>query len=346
MITPSICLQVGRKIKKEINHSFLPSGSFVNLEHIYLAVTSLPSIKSKKLKTCDCSSSGSRRLGNLLDCPELQALAIDWEEADKLVLKCPKLRYLKCVSYGLWISKLDSLEVLNLQELENSEDVLSNHPKLHTLNVFRVEKAVLEELVRSARELRRGHLKLFVRSLPVDRELLEAFDEVFDKKRDLDYFTAKGVELYAKHEQQFKDDFFVFDRLQGIRISKETVVNLKLLIDRTSIFRKIFRAHTLKVSGRSLSQEELIDLIKQMPNARWLTSYGDVPQAFFDQLPTILPFLNGLIFCPYGSKVLNDLSFLLKFQELRYVSVWEYKESEENKRILKEFRATKAFRRG
>ena len=291
----------------------------MNLEHLYLVGTSLPSIKLAKLKTFDCSYCnirGDAQEGQkVLDCPELQALAIDWEEIEAPVLKCPKLRYLKYTHYSPWINRLDSLEVLNLREFRmNSGNILTNHPNLHTLNVFNAEKAVLEELVRSKREIRRNNLKIFLSSLPVDGELLKAFDEIFNKA-SLGYYTAKGVELYTKHEQEFRDDFFLFDEKRDIVINKETIANLKLLTDRTAIFKKIRRVYGLRIENGWSSQEELIDLMRKMPNVQCLSCNGvALDQALFDQLPTTLEFLYELYI--YRSMYISDLSFLLKFREL------------------------------
>ena len=317
----------------------------MSLEHLYLVGTSLISVKLAKLKTYDCSNWSVTRngddqdLGKVLDCPELEALAIDCKEDEVPVLKCPKLRYLKCVQYGPWVSRLDSLEVLNLRELgTSSRGILSNHPKLHTLNVFCAEKTALEELVRSGQKLKREHLKIFVRSLPLDGELLEAFDEVFDKPKFwpcLGYFTAKGVELYAKHEQEFRDDFYAFNEYSAIGINKETFTNLKLLTDRTPIFKKIRRSHELWVKGlNSFSQDQLIELMKQMPNANWLTcDEVSLNQTFFDQLPTLLPHLY-VLHIQNCSQVLNDLSFILRFPELwDFLGASNYEDSEENVRI-------------
>ena len=316
----------------------------MNLEHLYLVGPSLISIKLAKLKTFDCSfynlNQSAQGGSKLLDCPKLQALAIDWEEADAPVLNCPKLRYLKYVHYSPWISRLDSLEVLNLGKLKNSEDILSNHPNLHTLNVFNVQKAELQKLVRSKRELRRGHLKVFVRSLPVDGELLEAFDEVFPKKlfrkRILNYFTAKSVELYPKHEQEFRNDFFVFKEYWGISIDKVSFASFKLLTDRTPIFKKIRCTQTLRVQGSSFGQHELTDLIKQMPNVRELNCLDvDLSQTFFDQLPSILEYLQ-ILHIRNNSKDLSDFSFILKFRELKYFIPNKKCCSTKNWQILKE----------
>ena len=105
--------------------------------------------------------------------------------------------------------------MLNLEELRTSSEViLRNHPKLHALNVFRAEKAVLEEVIRRKRELGRGHLKVFAKSLPVDGEVLEAFDQIFDKWGvHLGHFTVKGVEFYSKHEQRVQGRLLRFWRI-------------------------------------------------------------------------------------------------------------------------------------
>ena len=261
-----------------------------------------------------------------MDCQELQALAIDWALRVAPILNCPKLRYLKYPQYKSWISRLDSLEVLNLWELENSEGILSNHPKLHTFNVaFKVKKSVLEELVRSGRKLKRDQLKIFFRSLPVDREILDVVDQIFDfkgmirERNALSCFTEKGVELYVKHEHEFRDDFFVFNEYQGVLIHKETFANLKLLTDQTAIFRKIRHAYTLHVEDLGpFNQQDLVSLMKEIPNANDFYVL-DVPldQAFFNQLPTILKHLNFLTIFRADTR---DYSFLLRFRELVHFS--------------------------
>ena len=291
------------------------------------------------MKTFDCSyfnENGDAEEGSkVLDCPELLALAIDWREKNAPVLNCPKLSYLKYVQYSHWVSRLDSLEVLNLKKLTNSSGILSNHPKLHTLNVFSVKKAVLKELVRRKAELGRSHLKIFVRSLPVNDEMLKVFDQIFHKEKHLGYFTVKGVEFYSKHEQEFRDDFFVFDEYEDIVIDKESFANLKLLTDQTSIFRKIYRAHSLYISDRdSFSQDQLIDLMRKMPNVHFLTCYRvpSLDQAFFDQLPSILEFLSTF-YIEDASVDWEDLSFILRFRELVDFLAHEHKHSDEDWRI-------------
>lgn len=237
-----------------------------SLEHLYLVGAPLFSIKLQKLRTCSLSRGNKHFISvdrKVLDCPELQALAINGEVTEALVLNCPKLRYLKYVHYSRWIGQLDSLEVLNLKELKtNSREILGNHPKLHTLNVFTVKKPDLNEIVRGARDLRRVHLKIFVKSLPVKAELLEAFDEIFDKN----HFTMKAVEFYVRHEQAFREDFFVFDDKYTIHITNETLINLK--IERTSIFRKIRREKSLCFGEIDLcaKKNELVELVKKLPN--------------------------------------------------------------------------------
>ena len=243
--------------------------------------------------------------------------------------------------YSSWVSRLDSLEVLNLRELKNSDNVLSNHPNLHTLNVFKVEKSELQELIRRKRELRRGRLKVFVRSLPIDGEVLKAFDEVFHKGwLHLGYFTAKGVEFYVKHEQEFRDDFYVFSEYyyNAIFINKETFTNLKLLTDRTPIFRKIRRAHVVDIKARdSFSQDELLNLLKQMPNVIELKCLDvALDQTFFNQLPTFLKHLEELR-ANNNSISLSDYSFLLRFPKLWYFFPGEKYCSDENLQILTEF---------
>ena len=301
----------------------------MKLEHLYLMGISLISIKLAKLKTYECScTSISHGSKTVLRCPELLSLAIDKKVSeimsDVLVLTCPKLRYLKSVHYSPWMSRLNSLEVLNLRKFGiNPGDILRNHPKLHTLNVFTVEKSEIEELVQSRRKLRRDQLKMFVKSLPVDRELLKAFNEVFDDPiywHWLGYFTAKGVELYTKHKKEFREDFFVFNEYQSIDITRQSIANLKLLTDRTPIFKKIRYGHALGVWNRGLlSQNELIELIKQMPNAQMLTCCDDsLDQTFFDQLPSVLEFLYCLCI-PSRPENLKDFSFVHRFRELRKI---------------------------
>ena len=246
-----------------------------NLEHLYLVGVRLFSIKLHKLRTFNCSfpcenrgyyfTSTDRKV---LDCPELESLAIDQEAIEALVLNCPKLRYLKYVRYSR-IDKLDNLEVLNLKELKTtSEQILGNHPKLHTLNVHTVKKPELNEIVRRARELRRVHLKIFVKSLPVDAELLEAFDEIFGENFAENHYTTKAVEFYARHEPAFREDFFVFGDSHSIYIASETFANLKLMIERTSIFRKIRREQRLRFGDLDLdfSENELVELVKKLPS--------------------------------------------------------------------------------
>ena len=317
----------------------------MNLEHLYLMSTSLISIKLAKLKTYDCPnwSKQTVKVRKLLDCPELQALAIDYEETETLALNCPKLRYLKCVQYRSWLRQLVSVEVLNLWELENSKDILSNHPNLHTLNVFNVAKPALEELVRSGRKLRRENLKIFFRSLPVDREVLDVVDQIFDlrgldrRMHALSCFTAKGVELYAKHEHEFRDDFFIFNsNRQGIAIYKDTIAILKLLTNRTQILRKIRHAHSLHIGDLGpFSQQDVVDLMKEMPNVNDFDSLNvDLDQAFFDQLPTILKHLNILRIYKANTR---DLSFLLRFRELVQFVTNGYVRSDQNERIKAAF---------
>ena len=324
----------------------------------------LLSISLRKLKTYDCSffdecENGAdeveeQEAAKLLDCPELLALAIDYKPTVAPIVNCPKLRYLKYDSYSPWVSQLNSLEVLNLLYLEaNSERFLSNHPELHTLNVFSAEKSKLKELIRSGRKLRRD-LKVFVQSLPVDGEVLEVFDQIFyQKESSLGQCKPKGVELYAKNEQQFRDDFFVFQEKECILINNQTIADLKLLTDRTPIFRKLYRVHTLVlfcewftqskprilgqplIETKSLGQDEVIGLLKEMPNVdHFICSYVNLDQTFFDQLPTILPYLHELNLSGRSNEPI-DLSFILRFREL---CAFKCEKSDEDKRILAEFK--------
>ena len=319
----------------------------MNLEHLYLDGTWLISINLKKLKTFDCSLTVEpENSKTVLDCPELLSLVIDYEVRQTLVLNCPKLRYLKYVHYAPWVSRLNSLEVLNLRELKNSEGILSNHPKLHTLNVFYVTKPALEELVRIGRKLRRENLKIFFRSLPVDREVLDVLNQIIDfkgidpQRNSLSCITVKGVELYAKHEEEFRDDFFVFNDYRAVLIWKETFVNLKLLTERTAIFRKIRHTYTLRVEDLGpFNQSQLLDLMKEMPNASKFSSGNlHLDQAFFNQLPTILKHLNILSIWRVG---LQDLSFLLRFRELIRFFTNGHQHSDQNTRVKAAFNKKK-----
>ena len=297
------------------------------------------SIRLEKLRTIDWSLDWDINGGQVvLECPELQALAIDWGKEEAPILNCPKLKHLKYADYRDWVAKLDSLEVLNLVELKtNSEGILRNHPKLHTLNLFDVDKAVVKEIIRSKRRLGRADLRIFCRSLPVESDdVLNEFDQIFEGVRlrsnsfDVIYkvkpsFTAKEAEFYSKYEHEFRDDFFVFCKHPYgtfFTLNDNTFADFKLMADRTSVLRKTHRVKILKVqAGQSFGQDELIDLLKKMPHLNHLQLFDvSFDQNFFDQLPSFLPFLQCLEI--YSNKKpltccnITDLSFILRFQEL------------------------------
>ena len=125
----------------------------------------------------------------------------------------------------------------------------------------------------------------------------------------------------------------IFNEYAWIFIKKESIANLKLLTDRTAIFRKIRRPHALRIEGRdSFSHEELIGLMKRMPNVHRLSCSNVIlDQAFFDELPTTLQFLYILEI--WRRSNLRNVSFILRFPELTYFRVQEPKYSDENRRI-------------
>lgn len=319
------------------------------------------SVKLEKLKTIEFSAFDEDYLEDylegercevVLDCPELRALVIDWYAEEAPILKCPKLKHLKYFNYRDWVAKLEGLEVLNLSQLNlrelgtNSESILQNHPKLHTLNLFDVDRAIVQVIIQNKRELGRANLRIYCRSLPVEsREVLKEFDQIFKELTiwPNHLLTAKAQEFYSKYEHEFRDDFFIFGKQKCLSINGENFANFKLMAERTSMLRKSHRVRLLKIignfakSGASIDQHELINLLKRVPHVRAMKLYDiSFDQSFYDQLPSILPFLNWFEYRE-GCKLPADFSFLFQFQELATFLTMRHKLSTEQSLLKQEF---------
>lgn len=141
--------------------------------------------------------------------------------------------------------------------------------------------------------------------------------------------------------------FFVFDQYKwGALINDEIFADLKLLTNnywslsyKTMIFQKthsVVKRLTV-VGGHSFNQNELIDLLKKMPNVHDLKlSEVSFDQSFYEQLPSIFRILSYL-WIHKPKKSFTNLSFIHRFKELGYFQNIDQNYSQEDAIQLRQF---------
>lgn len=246
-------------------------------------------------------------------CPNL--LAFSTNRSNESRHYTPRLQLLICDRFDTWINNLPELRTLIVKQVAPQFSRLLFHlSNLVSLDIYKIDKSSLNELLNDKAALRRDELKVYFGGIPIDTKNEE---ELF-KCKPLTLARVPSKELfghYLRYGSEMNADLHFLVSLSIFH--RHRSMNPKFF----QKFKDVKQLHLVQNTPNKLliPEPEVIEILSHIPCVKELIvdkKSSDLGQTtFFDILPKIVPFLESLSI--ENSFKLAGLSFTLQLNELK-----------------------------
>ena len=303
--------------------------SFSNLEHLELKllILNVHLIKLAKLRYLSISNNlDTIKVRNIV-CPNLSHFSFRLVDEGIKNYYIPNVKKLICIQSSDWMKRLVHLETLIIGKLfERDQGLLRVFKKLKYLDVYQIGCSVLKAILHDQEKLDRNQLRIYYRGLSVQvpgieyvlkrRRLLEPCGSYLspDSYKNFYNICYDPINLYAQHLDRTAERLYFFEDIY--------IEDDHRLID-SSFFSKLHEVSFITILPNSLSEPEMIEILRNFVILKSLCfeAVTNAGQNFFDQLPSICPFLHTLHIKENCKIHIENFRFLRNFMELHSFTI-------------------------